>query len=216
MAQAWTEQALIEGCRGGNRQAQRELYARTSGRIFRLLLKLTGNRDDALELAQETYLRAFARVGEFDGRSAITTWLYRIATNEGLQFLRHKKVEQTALPSIRARIDQSSENAKCGSPPDVAEALAKLPVDDRALVVLRFEEGLDYASISALIGCPVGTVASRLNSVRRRLRALLLKESPGPGEESEGSKHQIDRASAAPDDSGEPVGSREGGCGAAS
>ncbi len=68
-----TEQELVERCREGDREAQRELYDRTSGPVYRLLLKMTASPDDAFDLAQETYLKAFTRINQFDGRSSVAT-----------------------------------------------------------------------------------------------------------------------------------------------
>ncbi|RME38752.1 MAG: sigma-70 family RNA polymerase sigma factor, partial [Planctomycetota bacterium] len=85
------ERDLIARCRQGDRNARRTLFERTSDRIYRLLLRMTGNADDAFDLAQETYLRAFTEIGKFDGRSNVATWLYRIAVNEALQCLRRRR-----------------------------------------------------------------------------------------------------------------------------
>ena len=75
------EQELVEGCWRQDRSAQRQLYELTSEKIHRLMLRMTRNADDAFDLAQDTYLRAFARMDRFDGRSSLATWLYRIAIN---------------------------------------------------------------------------------------------------------------------------------------
>lgn len=210
-ARKWTERTLVKGCRRGDRQAQRALYEGTSERIFRLLLKLTRNRDDALDLAQTTYLRAFAQIDRFDGRSALITWLYRIATNEALQFTRHNSVEQRAMLSIAARAEKPSENPENLTRLDVADALATLPAEDRTLAVLRFEEGLDYAAIAAVMGCPVGTVASRLNTLRRKLRSLLLRGGYGQIEESGVAEHQTIQGSTGAGDCRQALPSRAGG-----
>ena len=79
-----TESELVDGCRKGEREAQRELYARTCERIYALLLRMTRHPEDAFDLAQDTYLRAFARIGQFDGRSSLATWLYSIAVTQAL------------------------------------------------------------------------------------------------------------------------------------
>ena len=89
-----TERELVELCRRGDRQAQRALYDQTAEAIYRLALRMTRNADDAFDVAQDTYVRAFTRIEQFDGRSSLATWLHRIAVNEALQLLRRRKNEQ--------------------------------------------------------------------------------------------------------------------------
>jgi RNA polymerase sigma-70 factor (ECF subfamily) len=185
------EHDLVERCREGNREAQRELYDRTSERIYRLLLKMTANPDDAFDLAQETYLKAFTRISQFDGRSSVATWLYRVAVNEALQFLRRAKQKRMKLEEIGlddhtgSAIDQSAVKL------DVNEALAALTPDDRSVLLLRYQEGLDYRAIAEVMGCAAGTVASRLNRARGRLRGIL-RISYASGEEEGDGEHPKD------------------------
>ncbi len=181
------EQSLIDGARRGDREAQREIYTRTADRIYRLLLRMTRNPDDALEIAQATYLRAFTRISQFDGRSALATWLYGIAVNEGRQFLRRatKRRTQELEPSLDPP-DASSDNDRAYVRMDVEDALAALPPDDRAILLLRYQEGLDYAAIGEITGCPSGTVASRLSRAREHLRGLLRSAYGDVEERTEG------------------------------
>lgn len=172
------ERDLVERCRRGERDAQRELYERTSERIYGLLLKLTHNTEDAFDLTQETYLRAFSRIGQFDGSAAIATWLYRIAVNEGLQFLRNRRTAQRNEEGFGRLHASAGENGRPDVRLDVDVALAALSPEDRAILLLRYHEGLDYQTISEVAELPPGTVASRLNRARQRLRELL------PGYES--------------------------------
>ncbi len=185
------EHDLVDRCREGDRVAQRELYDRTSERIYRLLLKMTANPDDAFDLAQETYLKAFTRISQFDGRSSIATWLYRVAVNEALQFLRGARQKRAKLEEIgldnqaESDIDQSTVRL------DVNEALAALTPDERSVLLLRYQEGLDYRGIAEVLGCAAGTVASRLNRARVRLRGILRK-SYAAGEEGGDGEHPMD------------------------
>lgn len=183
-----TERELLQRCRKGDRQAQHELYARTSERIYRLLLRMTRSPDDAFDLTQETYVRAFGRIGQFDGQASLATWLYRIAINEALQFLRRARSARAKLraiaPGSRAESDVPGSDTRL----DVSEALAALSADERAIVLLRYQEGLDYQAIGEVLGCPGGTVASRLNRARQRLRELL-KESYATAEERQPPAH---------------------------
>lgn len=185
------ERDLIRRCLEGDAQAQRELYDLTVERIYRLLLRLTRNEQDAFDLAQETYLRVFTKLDDFGGRSSFATWVYRIAVNEALQFLRREKRGQSrgqtaedspsADPAARARaadfaldqgMDAGAEDQTI-SRLDLNDALDDLAPIDQSILLLRYQEGLDYRAIAEITGCPEGTVASRLNRARVRLREKL-------------------------------------------
>ncbi len=181
-----TEQVLLERCREGDREAQRELYDRTSRRIYGLLLRMTADPDDAFDLAQETYLKAFARIGQFDGRATLATWLYKIALNEALQFLRLAGRERSKLQATAHERETVSDVDRTSARFDVADALAALPPDDRTMLLLRYREGLDYRAIAGVIGCALGTVASRLNRARQRLREMLGESYDSPEEQDAG------------------------------
>jgi RNA polymerase sigma-70 factor (ECF subfamily) len=176
-----TEAELIERCREGDREAQHELYARTSQRIYRLLERMTGSADAAFDLAQDTYLRAFTRISQFDGRSAIATWLYRIAVTEALQFLRRAKRMGAPLAAEAADLVQPNRHNGIVQL-DVRDALAALDPGDRAVLLLRYQEGLDYRAIAQALDCAEGTVGSRLSRARDRIREMLGKDY-APAEE---------------------------------
>ncbi|MCC7290735.1 MAG: RNA polymerase sigma factor [Phycisphaerales bacterium] len=171
------ESALIEACRRGDREAQRTLYDRYSDRIYRLALRMTGNDQDAFDVAADAFVRAFQRLGDFDGRSALGTWLYRIATNEALQLFRRRTTEDR-----HQRILAEAREQNRSSPPSDLRALVqdelRLVSDEhRIILLLRYEQGLDYAEIAEVLECAPGTVASRLNRARAEIKAVM--EGPG-------------------------------------
>ncbi len=174
----------------GDRAAQHEIYIRTSDRILRLLTRISGNYQDALDLAQETYVRAFTRISQFDGRASFETWLSRIAINLAIQHARRsglaRRKVQLLLRSDSTTFDPTQEHREV-----LEQALNRLTVQDRALLVLRYQEDYDYRTIAELTGCSIGTVGSRLNRARRRVRELL-----GPREEKPSAKHPIGAAEA--------------------
>lgn len=175
-----TDEQIIAGCRKGERAAQRELYVRTSDRIYRLLLKMTGNSDDAFDLSQEAYLRAFDRIRQFDGSSRLETWLYRIAINEGLQFLRRKRKGQEVLTHAqRTQPAEFPASETLDRRLDLATALDQLPPEERTIVVLKYYQEMNYADIARALNCPEGTVASALNRARGMLRAILRVQGSG-------------------------------------
>lgn len=168
------DRELIERCRRGDRSAQRELFERTSTRVYRLLLRLTGNPDDAFDLTQETFLKGFTHIDRFDGRSSATTWLHRIAVNEALQHLRRAQTLRRKIDELAGRAATTYDATEpVTGRLDVEDALAELPPDDRAIVLLRYQEGMDYRTIAEVTCVPEGTVASRLNRARERLRNIL-------------------------------------------
>lgn len=169
------DRELIDRCRAGERDAQRRLFEQTSERIYRLLLRMTGNPDDASDLTQETYVKALQRLEQFDGRSAIASWLYRIALNEALQFRRRRSVGAAKLQALALSRPSRAPLPATDLRLDMDDALAELSADDRALLLLRHQEGLDYRSIAEVLECAEGTVASRLNRARHRLRENLRK-----------------------------------------
>ena len=132
------ESALIDACRRGDREAQRTLYERYSGRIYGLALRITGNDQDAFDVAADAFMRAFQRLGDFDGRSALGTWLYRIATNEALQLFRRRATEdrhQRILAEARERSGSAPPS------PDlralVQDALQLVSAEHRAVLLLK-------------------------------------------------------------------------------
>lgn len=169
------EQELIASCVAGDRDAQRQLFEQTSARVYRLLLRMTGNPDDASELTQETYVKGLPRLEQFDGRSAVASWFYRIAVNEALQFRRRQGVGAAKLRYLAPNQPNEAPAPATDLRMDMEGALAELPPHDRALLLLRYQEELDYGELAEVFECAEGTVASRLSRARERLRELLRK-----------------------------------------
>lgn len=185
-----TERELIVRCKRGDRAGQHALYERTSERVFRLLVRMTHSQEHAEDLAQETYLKAFAAIATFDERSTLNTWLYRIAVNEALQWLRRKKPALLDPEIAAARPDPRNNGHDPGTRLDVEAAMAALDAVDRAMLLLRYQEGLDYRAIAEVTDIAMGTVASRLNRARERLRELLRDFAP-EREETQPGVHRI-------------------------
>ena len=134
---------------------------------------MTHNPDDAFDLAQETFLRVFRNIHQFDGRCNITTWVYRIAMNEGLQCLRRKKLHPRAMPEVDREGSSEPGIAAADARLDIGQALTRLSDSDQALIVLRYMQGLTYAQMEEVLEKPPGTIASGLNRARHALRELL-------------------------------------------
>ncbi len=186
------DQELIAGFRRSERAAQHEIYSRSVQRVYGLVLRITGDRDEALDVVQDAYVRAFTRADQFDGRSSIETWLCRIAINEALQH-RRRSARGEQVASVNGRFPRTAGTTAPDRRMEVQEALSRLPEADRAILILRYHEGLDYAAIADLTGCPAGTVASRLNRARARVRELL-QESEVNAEENGRRSHQTGKS----------------------
>lgn len=168
------EQSLISACQAGDRDAWREAYDCTVHRVYRLVFRMVRNADDAFDLTQDVYVRVFSGIGGFRRNCSFSTWVYRIAVNEALAFLRRKRVEKGHLHEGRIGAPGQSVNppepADCL---DVRTALAALDDEDRTVLLLRYDHELDYQAIAQVLDCAEGTVASRLNRARQRLRTML-------------------------------------------
>ncbi len=176
------DEDLVARARAADTAAFAELYRRHRERVYRLAYRFVGNKADALDLCQETFVKALESLGSFRGSSSFSTWLTRIATNTCVDFCRHSRVRQSvpldehymgSSATREPRPGQSLEREEVRQA--VEEALAKLTPDHRAVFVLHTIEGLTYQEIAEAVGCPVGTVMSRLHYARKRLRGLLAR-----------------------------------------
>lgn len=176
------ETELIAKARGGDRESFTVLVERYERRVVGVALAVVHNQDDALELAQETFVRAFENLKNFESRSSFSTWLYRIAANLSIDFWRREgrynvlrgedaENELRRLPSSQGDSYKAASRTELGE--RLKEALAQLTPEHRAVVLLREVEGLSYDEISDVLQCPRGTVMSRLHYARNKLRSIL-------------------------------------------
>jgi RNA polymerase sigma-70 factor (ECF subfamily) len=169
-----TDRELAAACKRGLKQARRHLYETYQQRILSLMMRMTGNPEDASDLVQDAFVRVLDRIGDYRGESALGTWIHRVAINEALQHLRRKRRYQRITGSI-------AENSRHFEPEPhdpteslaVQEALGRLPDRMRQMVMLRYQDGLDYSEIAETLGVKQGTVASGLNRARQQLREIL-------------------------------------------
>jgi len=158
----------------GDQASFRVIVERTSARLYRLGARLMGSTADAEDVLQDAYLRAFhaLRARQFDGRSDLSTWLYRIVTNAALDGLRRRRVRPVPvgdLPEVSFDGEASAE-ARLGLQ-ELAQWLGALPAEQRIALVLRFVEGLSSAEVAEVLGCSEGAVEQRLVRARAALRA---------------------------------------------
>jgi RNA polymerase sigma-70 factor (ECF subfamily) len=176
---------LIHRVQSGDTEAFDELMKRYVASVYKVTYSLTRNHADADDLSQETFIRAYRAIGRFDEHYQFYTWVRRIAVNLCFNHLkRGKKFRFVPLP-IADGDDESADiadpqpqSADSGLRRDLEQALVKLPPDQRAVFVLRVNEEMSYDEISHALGIPVGTVMSRLNRAREKLRELLREYMP--------------------------------------
>ncbi|GBF35619.1 RNA polymerase sigma factor RpoE [Desulfocucumis palustris] len=190
---------LIERCRQGSEAAFSELIQIYQNRVYTICFQLTGNSEDAKDLAQETFIRLYGALPGFRGQSAFTTWLYRIIHNLWANELRKRKNKQTIslnapIHTEEGEIDRTPADEK-SNPEQLIEAgeerkliwtaIDTLNQEQRTVLVLRELHGYSYEEIARGLGWSPGTVKSRLNRARLHLKEQLLKLGVKPDKESQ-------------------------------
>lgn len=171
--------ALVDRCRKGELGAFEELYKAHSGKLYGLVLRMVGNPADAEDLLQDIFLSAHRKLEGFRGESALGTWLYRLATNQCLDYLRSRAArtgqvtdtldDDPRLPDAGTRPITDQRVAKM----DLERAMAQLPDGCRAAFVLHDVQGLEHREVADVLGIAEGTSKSQVHKARLRLRALL-------------------------------------------
>jgi len=176
---------LIRQAKAGDTLAFDELMRRYIGSIRRVTGSLMRSDPDADDVTQETFIRAFRSLRGFDERFQFYTWLRRIAVNLCFTCLKKRsRFRLVPLPNPDGEDqaadieDPKSDVDTSGLRHDLGLALARLPSDQRAVFVLRVNEEMSYSEIGAALGIPIGTVMSRLNRARAKLRELLKEYMP--------------------------------------
>lgn len=180
---------LAAAAAAGDRSALETLLERHTDRIHRLCLRVVRDPTDALDAAQEAMIAVARGINRFDGRSAFTTWLYRVATNAAIEETRRRG--RRPLPTDNAPEVASSApgpDSTTADRLDVRAALSSIPDGLRGALVLRDVEELDYAEIAEVLGVPIGTVRSRISRGRRAL-ARILGNSRGPADALRETQH---------------------------
>jgi RNA polymerase sigma-70 factor (ECF subfamily) len=181
-----SESALVERCRSGDETAAAEIVRQHQHMVMQLAINLLGDREEALDLSQEVFLRVFRTIHRFRGQSSLKTWIYRIAINQARNrhrfWKRRRRSDQVSLDQhVEAHGELASD---LESTPDrllaqkelatrLRRALDHLPFEQRTVVILREIDGLSYDEIAYSLGLAVGTVKSRLTRGRQALREEL-------------------------------------------
>lgn len=182
----WT---IVQQVQAGNVQAFDTLVRRYRERVLGVIYNLTSNREDAADLTQDAFLKAFRSINRFQGQSSFFTWLYRIAVNSTLSHLRKNKLRSFFSfeklqedPPITELVNQLTD--KTGADRNLYltelqeklnEALQKLSINHRTVITLFEIDGLSHEQIAEITGCSTGTVRSRLHYAKQQLQAELQK-----------------------------------------
>ncbi|MHC4187388.1 MAG: RNA polymerase sigma factor [Planctomycetota bacterium] len=183
---------LVERCQKGDPKATETLIIKYQDRIYNVILKICGNKDDAAELTQDTFVKVLQNIDKFESRSSFYTWAFRIAVNLTINYC--KRNVKLGLKSIDIQDNQNSEQTKkalkallkddkSADPSTIAankelanlimKAIMKLDDAHRAVIVLRDIEGMNYAQMADILSINLGTVKSRLSRARSQLRELM-------------------------------------------
>jgi len=183
------EHGLVEQCRRGDAQAFARLVALHEGMVFNLAARLLGDPEEARDAAQEVFLQVYRTLGQFEGRSTLKTWIYRIVVNHcrnRQRWWRRRRKDRSCpidalTPSEEARLAEQGPRAE--GPEErlerreraraVQSALRQLSFEHRAVLLLREVEGLSCEEIAGTLSLPQGTVKSRLSRARDALRCAL-------------------------------------------
>ena len=168
---------LVARCQAGDVDAFAEVYARYASRIFSLATRMSGSRQTGEDLLQEIFLQAYRKIGGFKGDAALGTWLYRLALNHCLDFVRSRHVKMDKVTDALDADGSSASPAALREMPveriDLERALRQLPEGCREVFVLHDVEGYEHKEIAAMLGIAEGTSKSQVFKARMKLRALL-------------------------------------------
>jgi RNA polymerase sigma-70 factor (ECF subfamily) len=185
-----TEAEIIESCKNGDRDAFALLVQRYQRRAYGIAFGMLRSREDALDAAQNAFVKVFRNIGSFKGDSSFYTWFYRIVVNVCIDHCRKSgRMKSVEYDDTFRRRDESAgvvplvgntRTMHPGASLDrvelskvLNEALGKLSEDHRTIIVLREIQGLSYEDIAESVGCHLGTVMSRLHHARKNLQKAL-------------------------------------------
>jgi RNA polymerase sigma-70 factor, ECF subfamily len=188
---AGDEYELILRCQAGNRQAFEELFNLYRDDVFRFSYLVVRDASLAQDVVQEAFLKVFRSIGKFQFRSSFKSWLYRVAVNEAITLLRRRKIKEDLDPTPDFSWSQGTPGAARDWQPEEAVleseeksmlrwAIGQLDPVHRSVVVLKYFHEFSDTEIAAVIGCPAGTVKSRLHRARELLRTAMARQMGRP------------------------------------
>jgi len=186
----WTDEELVDRSRSGDVESFNQLITRWERPIYALAYRVIGQEEDARDVCQETFLRAFRGLAGFKGQAKFSSWLYRIALNLCRDWIRRRRrTPISTLPEDVQLEDLASDVGPSESVEDlvarrelsgvVEVAMARLPEEQRTAIILKEYHGMTFQEIADLQGCPLSTVKTRLYQGLSVLRRDLAESNPG-------------------------------------
>ena len=184
-----SELDLVRRCQDGDSEAFDELVVRYRTRVFGMIYNMVHSEQDAWDLAQDSFVKAWKSIKRFRGQSSFYTWIYRIVMNVTIDWLRKKRVKageaefddsiqlkdvdpaSKTLPRSDALPSENLEQREIRT--EIDNAIAQLSPEHRAVILMKEIEGMQYHEIAETLGCSIGTVMSRLFYARKKLQNLL-------------------------------------------
>jgi len=184
-----SELDLVKQCQDGKAEAFDQLVSRYRTRVFGMIYNMVHNEQDAWDLTQDSFLKAWKSIGRFRGQSSFYTWIYRIVTNVTIDWLRKKQVKgggaefndelqvrevdpaARTVPKAEAAPQERMEQREIRARIDAA--IQQLSPEHRAVILMKEMEDMQYHEIAETLGCSIGTVMSRLFYARKKLQNLL-------------------------------------------
>ena len=169
---------LIRACQQGDPDAFASLFEANSAKVYSIALRYSGDEAVAMDIAQDTFLKLLSHIRQFRADSTFDTWLYRLVVNSCFDYQRRKRKSIPVLDGILDAVCAVHDTVlnqllRQERSEAVHEVIAKLPPDQRIVVILRYMEELSYDQIADVVGCSIGTVASRLNRAHKVLERRL-------------------------------------------
>jgi RNA polymerase sigma-70 factor, ECF subfamily len=184
-----SELDLVKRCQDGDSEAFDELVTRYRTRVFGMIYNMVHSEQDAWDLAQDSFIKAWKSIKRFRGQSSFYTWIYRIVMNVTIDWLRKKQVKgggaefddsvqlkevdpaSKTMPKADALPSQTMEQKEIRG--EIDKAIALLSPEHRAVILMKEIDGMQYHEIAESLGCSIGTVMSRLFYARKKLQNLL-------------------------------------------
>lgn len=184
------EKLLVKKAKNGNMEAFEQLVSHNEKIVYNVIYRIINNSEDTYDLAQDTFIKAYTRIHQFNEESKFSTWLYRIATNTALDELRRRKGKETfsinqamqgeeseIIPQHRDENENVEEKIIEQEKGEMIEiALKELSEEHRVILILRDMQSLSYDEISKVLDITLGTVKSRISRARREMKNILMQD----------------------------------------
>jgi len=167
---------LVARCRAGDMEAFETVYKQHAPRIYSLAARMAGSIDEGEDLLQEIFLQVYRKLGSFKGDASLGTWLYRLALNHCLDFVRSRRAKMNRVTDTldaESSIEPTAPRQTIAAGIDLQRAIERLPEGCREAFVLHDVEGFEHKEVAGMLGIAEGTSKSQVFKARMKLRALL-------------------------------------------